>query len=501
MTEKQLVINANLGETRIALLEEGNLSEIFVERQKELGIVGNIFKGVVTRVLPGMNSAFIDIGFVKAAFLFGGDVLDPEVDLIRYHKTDDDEPSTPDQKKPIEKVLRDGQEVIVQVSKEPLGTKGPRVTMFLTLPGRYIVFMPNICHLGISRRIEDENERERLKNILENLLPKDTGAIIRTAAVGIDKKEIKKDLDTLLKKSKKLKKSISNCRAPSLVHKDLDVIHKVTRDLYTNEVNEIIIDDYDSYNSLKDFLKVTIPGSSEKLHFHHEKNPIFDVYGIEIDIAHALGVRVDLPSGGYLIIEQTEALTSFDVNTGRFVGKADARQTIKRTNIEAAKKVVEQLKVRNIGGIIIIDFIDMSEITDREEIYAILIEELKSDRARTNVLRVSEFGLVQMTRKRTSESLERKLLTPCPMCDGRGQVKSIETEAYDLLREIHRFHVQTGHHIVKINIRSSLKKWIDQNAKNLLKQLKNRYNLQITFECSELSDIILREPAYEVFTE
>lgn len=501
MTEKQLVINVNLAETRIALLENGNMAEIFIERIHDQGIVGNIFKGIVTRVLPGMNSAFVDIGLDKSAFLFGGDVWDPEQDKNHLPLPVDGEDKRLADRRPIEKILRDGQEIIVQVAKEPLGTKGPRVTMYQTIPGRFLVLMPNFSHIGISRRIEDEAERERLKLIVESMVPDSAGVIIRTAAIGIEEEVLRKDLEYLISLWHQLKKAISVSRAPSLLHKDLDVVQKVTRDLYSHDINNIVIDDHDTYLQLGSFLKATIPGAYEKLSLYTEQTPIFDVHGVEIDIGRALQERVELPSGGYLIIEQTEALTTLDVNTGRFVGKANARHTILSTNIEAAKKVVEQLRIRNIGGIIIVDFIDMEDPLDRELIYDTLLEELKTDRARTNVLRVSELGLVQMTRKRTSESLERRLLTACPFCDGKGRVRSTETEAYDLMREIHRYHIQTGCSKMKVRVRPEIREWIKQKGKDLFEQLRNLYQIEVKFDETQLNQILLREPAYEVWSD
>ena len=501
MTEKQLIINVNLAETRIALLENGNMAEIFIERVHDQGIVGNIFKGIVTRVLPGMNSAFVDIGLDKSAFLFGGDVWDPEHEKTALSLSEDGDDKKLADKRPIEKVLRDGQEIIVQVAKEPLGTKGPRVTMYQTIPGRFLVLMPNFSHIGISRRIEQEEERERLKQIVEGMVPEGAGVIIRTAAIGVEEEVLQKDLAYLIKLWHQLEKAISVSRPPSLLHKDLDVVQKVTRDLYSHDINNIIIDDHDTYDQLGSFLKATIPGAYQKLSLYTDQTPIFDVYGVEIDIGRALGERVELPSGGYLIIEQTEALTSFDVNTGRFVGKANARHTILSTNIEAAKKVVEQLRIRNIGGIIIVDFIDMEDPVDRELIYDTLLEELKADRARTNVLRVSELGLVQMTRKRTSESLERRLLTACPFCDGKGSIRSTETEAYDLLREIHRHHIQTGCTKMKVRVRPEIREWIEKKGREFFEQLKNLYQIDVKFEKTQLNQILLREPAYEVWSD
>lgn len=495
MHEKQLIINVNPTETRLALLEQGDMSEIFIERCNEQGLVGNIYKGIVTRVLPGMNSAFVDIGLDKSAFLFGGDVLDAQKSesslSLEDHKKIE--------KRPIEVLVKDGQEIVVQISKEPLGTKGPRVTTYLTIPGRYLVLMPNFSHIGISRRIEDEAERQRLKDIVEDLIPGESGLIVRTAAVGIEENLLRRDIEDLLQSWKRLEKAISASKPPSFLYKDIDIIHKVTRDLYSNDIREIVVDDQDSYIQLGNFLQECIPEAREKLVYYQEKTPIFDVYGIEIDIGRALNNRVELPSGGYLIIEQTEALTSFDVNTGKFVGKVNAQQTILSTNIEAAKKIVEQLRIRNIGGIIILDFIDMESLVDREQVYNILLESLRCDRARTNVLKISDLGLVQMTRKRTSESLERRLLETCPHCEGRGYVKSTETEANELMREIMRFHALTGSHKFKVKVRKEIEKWIEEKSRKFFETMASEHGIDITIENAQLNRKLLREASFEVW--
>ena len=502
---KSLVINTTPFETRIAMLEKEGVAEFFIERTDERSIVGNIYKGVVTRVLPGMNSAFVNIGLGRSAFLFGGDCIDPEFDRNRELQ-DADEGSEEDgryrmNRKPIEEVLHDGQQLIVQISKEPLGNKGPRVTMYLTVPGRYLVLMPGYPHIGISRRIGNETEREQLRKVVSDLVPDKSGAIVRTAARGIDKETLQRELLFLKSVWQQVESSIGLSKAPSLLYCDLDIIKKTTRDLYDDQVGRIVVDDREAYEDLKEFLISTMPKASKVLELYSESKPIFDCFGIEIDIARALGTRVELPSGGYLVIDQTEALTTFDVNTGKFVGKVNAQQTILKTNLEAVHKVVEQLRVRNIGGIIIVDFIDMDYPEDRESVFSTLQEELRSDRARTNVLRISELGLVQMTRKRTSESLERQLLDSCPFCEGRGSVRSTKTEAHDLLREIVRSAVQTGMRKARVRVRPDIQTRILNELLEDLNKIKHEHGIDIVFQETDLSLDLLREPPFEVIVE
>ena len=497
ITDTQLIINTNPSETRIALLENGRLAELHIGRNREQGLVGSVFKGIVIRVLPGMNSAFVDIGLDKAAFLFGGDVFDPDGQPEAISGEEGLDIRSRD-RKPVERLLKDGQTVIVQVAKEALGSKGPRVSMYLTLPGRYLVLMPNVRHIGVSRRIEEEKERDRLKDVVENLIPEHCGLIIRTAAINANTDDLKKEVDYLTELWKSIEKSVPAARPPSLLFRDLDMIQKMTRDLYDARMSRIIVDNKDAYLQLSHFLEMAIPPAKERLSLHESGVPLFDCWGIEIDIGRALGSRVELPSGGYLIIEQTEALTSFDVNTGKFVGKANARHTIFKTNLEATKKVVEQLRIRNIGGIIVLDFIDMEDLSDREEIYQALKDELRFDRARTNVLKVSELGLVQMSRKRTSESLGRKLQVSCSYCDGTGYIRSVETEAYDLMREIVRCHIQSGETNFNIRVRPDVRGWIEKKEKSLLDGVIARYQLSLTFANTEMTAKLLREPCYEV---
>ncbi len=508
MTDKQLIINTNASETRIALLEKERVVELFIERRRERGIVGNIYLGTVMRVLPGMQAAFINIGAERTAFLYGGDVLDPET--LKDHKLDPNAAMdlTPEeikernykQRKPIEKLIREGQQIVVQVAKEPLGTKGARVTMFLSLPGRFLVLMPDFTHIGISRRIEAPEERARLSDIVKEIKPDDIGVIVRTAAADIDAGHLQRDLKFLLKNWRGVDAKLKKSKSPAILYQDLDLILKTTRDLYADDIEKIVIDDFEAHEELKRFLIATIPGASKRLELYAEKTPIFDVHGIEMDIGRALSSRIELPSGGYLIIDQTEALTSFDVNTGKYVGQASAQETILKTNIEAVVKIVSQLRIRNIGGIIVIDLIDMERLDDRDKVYNLLQEELKQDKARTNVLRISELGLVQMTRKRTAESLERQLMEPCPYCEGKGRVRSTATEAYDLLREIRRHTLQTGQRNIQVRVRDDIREWIEADELELFNRLIQEFQLKIDFRPTDLTLSALNDDPYEVIS-
>lgn len=509
MTDKQLIVNTNRSETRIALLEKDRVSELFIERRRERGMVGNIYLGTVMRVLPGMQAAFVNIGADRTAFLYGGDVIDPEAlrEELQEQKikpgpddlsAEDLKARTQKQRKPIEKLIREGQRIAVQVAKEPLGTKGARVTMFLSVPGRYLVLMPEFTHIGISRRIESAEERARLHEIVRVIKPDDVGVIVRTAAEGVDEVLLQKDLKFLSKIWRAVDAKRKKASSPALLYQDLDLILKTTRDLYSDDIEKIVIDDLEAHEELKRFLIATIPGAHKKLTLYDEKTPIFDVYGIEMDIGRALSARIELPSGGYLIIDQTEALTSFDINTGKFVGQVSAHETILKTNMEAVKKIVSQLRIRNIGGIIVIDFIDMERLEDRDKVFNELQDELKHDKARTNVLRISELGLVQMTRKRTSESLERQLMEPCPYCDGRGRIRSTPTEALDLLREIRRHTIQTGETNIVVKVRSDIRSWLEHEERDLFDKLVREFQLNIEFKTASLSLSALNDNPYEV---
>lgn len=507
MLEKQIIINANRAETRIALVEKEHVAELFIERSSDRGLMGNIYKGKVTRVLPGMQSAFVDIGEERSGFLYVADVYNDEfVALSRKALEGSTEDLTPEEiskktkwvRVPIEKLLRDGQEIIVQVIKEPFNTKGARLSMFITIPGRYLVLAPNFSHIGISKKIEDEDERNRLRDIVAPVKPDDMSVIVRTAAKGVEASLLERDLQYLTSLWSSIAAKQHGAKVPEILHQDLDLVQRVTRDQFSDEISKIVIDDNDGFDRLRRFLDAGIVGASDKLELYQGETPVFDVYGIEMDIGRALSRKIDLPSGGYVIVDQTEALTSFDVNTGRYVGRQSARETVLRTNMEAVKKVVSQLRLRNIGGIIVIDFIDMEDPVDREIVFNELTEELKQDKAKTNVLRISELGLVQMTRKRTSESLEHLLMDQCPLCEGRGRVKSVVTEAHDLLRELVRVHLQTRRTLLTVRVREDIRDWILEEERDWFQDVVDRYGLTVNFTESELTLSALNESSFEV---
>jgi ribonuclease G len=447
----EILIDTTSHETRVALLENGSVTELYVEREKDKGIVGNIYKGIVTKILPGMQAAFVDMGLRRAGFLYvadveafdGGESLEK---LIEDEPAEEDEKLLADKRRPgrrlldspIEELLQEGQEILVQVSKEPIGTKGARLTSYITLPGRYLVFMPMVDHIGVSRRIVNEEERQRLKEIVREAKQPGVGFIVRTVSEGVDRQELHSDMAFLSKLWEDVQKKAAALPAPALVHPDLNIILRTVRDLFTSEVDRLIIESPHDYETCLEFVRSYLPHLQPKIQLHQGKEPIFEAYGIELEIERALGRKIWLKSGGYIVIDQTEALVAVDVNTGRFVGKRNPEETILQTNLEAIKEIVYQLRLRNIGGIIIIDFIDMEREESREKVYNALLNALRSDRSRTRISKISELGLVEMTRKRVRESLGRVLCRPCPYCDGSGTIKSAATICYEILREIRR---------------------------------------------------------------
>lgn len=440
---KELVISTTSHETRVALLEGGHIAELYIERERERGIVGNIYKGKVIRVLPGMQAAFVDIGLEKAAFLYVADVLD---EMEQVERTIEGDATELDQAEgselaalpPIEELLKEGQELLVQISKEPIGTKGARITSHISLPGRHLVYMPTVDHVGISRRIECEDERERLRQIVDSMRAPGTGFIVRTVSEGKSEEELRGDMEFLVGLWDDLSCDLEQRKAPSLIHSDLDVTSKVLRDILTEEIQRIIVDNQEEYNKIVRFIRTFMPKLNYCIELYEGDEPIFDAYGLEVEISRALGRKVWLKSGGSIIIEQTEALTAIDVNTGRYVGKHNLEDTILKTNLEALKEIAFQLRLRNIGGLIIIDFIDMEKEAHREKVHAALEEALKGDKNKTNILKISELGLVEMTRKRVRESIGRTLCEPCPYCEGKGYVKGKLTIIYEILRELYR---------------------------------------------------------------
>ena len=491
--KQEIIINSTPQESRIALVEDGLLAELLVERKEEMGIAGNIYKGKVARVLPGMQAAFVEIGMDKAGFLHASDfsalddvqLISPSGDDVEFEEAPAPKPS-PSRHLPLEKQLSRGEEVLVQVAKDPLGTKGARVTSHISLPGRYMVFMPGNKHIGISRRIESDEERKRLKEIAQSLGTEEGGFILRTACEGLSKREIQHDLGFLQKLWKSIQKKAESAPAPSLIHQDLDLIARAIRDFFTTDTEQVLIDSPKDHRRIVDFARHFMPRLKSKINLYTDKEPLFEQLGIEEKITKALDPRAWLRSGGYIIIERTEALTAVDVNTGRFVGKRSQEETILKTNLEAVQEVVRQLRLRNAGGLIIIDFIDMERESNRKKVYESLREALKKDKARTNILKISELGLVEMTRQRTRESLENQLLRSCPHCDGRGRIKSPVTVAYDVLRAIKRHHagMDNGRNIV-VRLHPDVANFLYDEKNNSLENLERELNHRIIIKASQ----------------
>lgn len=461
---KQLFINQTLGECRAALVESGEILDFLMVRGEQIRddhpSVGNIYKGKVLRVLPGMQSAFVDIGYEKAAFLYVDDAYIPTLEEQReiaertqreleakrekMGEVIPDELSTlsdhvnmryrPDVS--IESFLKEGDEILVQVAKEPISTKGPRVTRHVTLAGRHVVFMPFIEHTGVSRRIENDGERDRLREILDTIRPEGKGIIARTVAEGQSYKTLKADYNMLNRIWKDVMKSAENIKAPNLCYKDLNFVQRVLRDITDEDVESITVDTRENLKEVEKFIDKFLPNLKGKAELYSDDIPLFEKNALDMEIERGLSNKVFLRSGGSLNIDQTEALVSIDVNTGKFVGRKTLEETILRTNLEAVKEIAYQLRLRNCGGIIIIDFIDMEKEDHRDQVYNTLLEALKKDRSKTNVLPISGLGLVEMTRKRTRDTLTRLMCTGCPYCEGTGVVKSTVTVCYELVREL-----------------------------------------------------------------
>lgn len=449
MPHSLLVINADGPETRVALVEDGYLGELYIERKRERGIAGNIYKGRVERVLPGMQAAFVNIGLEKSAYLHVSDVRGTPDDLKRLFsgepnraEDDEDDEAADAARAPggarIEDLLKEGQEIVVQVTKEPISTKGARTTRYISLPGRHLVFMPTVDHVGISRRISSDRERKRLREIVDSMRPPGSGFIVRTVADGISERELKQDMEFLIKLWNEVVRRAEGGRCPALIYNDLDLLLRTVRDMFTPDVEKLIIDSRPEYDRVKRFIAAFMPDFSGNIELYDGTDPIFDGFGIEIEIDRALERKVWLKSGGYLIVDEMEALTAIDVNTGRFVGKSSLEDTITKTNLEACREVAEQLRIRSIGGMIVVDFIDMDRPHNREKVTRAFNEYLRRDRAKAAVTRISELGLIEMTRKRTRESLLHTLTEPCSACEGKGYTKSRRTVSYELFRELRR---------------------------------------------------------------
>lgn len=430
----EVLVNVTPRETRVAIVENGLLQEVHIERAVRRGLVGNIYLGQVSRILPGMQAAFVDIGLERTAFLHAADILVPSGDVA---------PTGNNGGRAVEgisELLREGQEVLVQVIKDPLGSKGARLTTHITIPSRYLVFMPDVGNIGVSQKIEDEAERSRLRGLLETLRGPDAGGgyIIRTAAEGATREELGEDMAFLRRLWDSIQERVRKRDAGRLVYRALPLVLRILRDLPGGRIESIRIDSRETYQTVLEFAQQFIPEIVPRIEHYPGERPIFDLYSVEDEIHKALERKVQLKSGGHLYIDQTEAMTTIDVNTGAFVGHRNLEETIFKTNLEAAQAIARQLRLRNLGGIIIIDFIDMAEEEHKRQVLRALEKAMESDRAKRYICEVSPLGLVEMTRERTRESLEHVLCEPCPTCEGRGSVKTRETTCYEIFREILR---------------------------------------------------------------
>jgi ribonuclease G len=483
---KKLVINKTAHETRVALQENGHIAELYIERTRERGIVGNIYKGKVIRVLPGMQAAFVDIGLEKAGFLYVADVIDQMEAVVEYvdgdsnsadpdGETNEELPPLP----PIEELLQEGQEILAQIAKEPLGTKGARITSNISLPGRHLVYMPTIDHIGISRRIENEEEKERLRAMVEEIREPGSGFIVRTAAEGKSAAELRADMLYLAELWHSIDARQTDMHAPALVHSDLDVTSKVLRDTLTEDIDHIVVDSAEEYTKIVKFVDTYMPELHCEIELHQKEELLFDAYGLEVEISRALGSKVWLKSGGYIVIEKTEALTAIDVNTGRFVGKRNLEDTILKTNLEAVKEVAYQVRLRNVGGLVIIDFIDMEKELHREQVYNALENALKNDKSKTNILKISELGLVEMTRKRVRESIGRTLCEACPYCEGTGYIKSRTTMVFEIFRALKREMKEITGSIINLQVHPDVAALLYDEENNVIDEIEKISNKQV----------------------
>jgi ribonuclease G len=544
---KELVVNASLeDEIRTAYIEDGEIMDLAIENQKKKGIVGNIYKGRVKRVLPGMQACFVDIGLEKAAFLYvddiyvnntshGMDVVEDEEESSeggdmfssdgednesgsendktprvrgegRHKGRQKDEKSAqekdmqfkikPTQQQKIEELVKEGDELLVQVAKGMISSKGARLTCHISLPGRNLVFMPTLNHIGVSRKIGSYEERKRLRKKIEDLRPAETGFIVRTACEGISDEKLEEDVSYLVSLWEEIRQNFEKSEPAKLVHEELNVVLRAIRDLISEDVNRVIIDNPKLCQKVMGFVSRHMPRFKDVIYPYSDKDPIFHAYGIDYEIDRALERQVWLKSGGYIVIDQTEALVSIDINTGRFVGQKDLEETITQTNIEAVREIAYQLRIRNCGGIIIIDLIDMEKPENRRRVFKVLEEEIKKDRSRVNILKMSEFGLIQMTRKRTRDTLVRTMCEPCPYCEGKGYIRNRRTIGMEVLRDLLRDVNRISDKHIMLYVNPAVAGVIKKDEKDALENIEKGFQKTIHVK----TDPSYHLEEYEIFS-
>jgi ribonuclease G len=509
---KEMIVSTNGHETMVAILEEDLVAEVFVERERQRGVVGNVYKGRVSKVLPGMQSSFIDIGLERDGFLYVAEVIDT---LQEFEKLESDEDasgaggrSKEDARKSarertqqkIEDLLKEGKEILVQVVKEPLGTKGARLTSHVTMAGRFLVFMPTVDHVGVSRKIESRDERSRLRGIVREFREAHGftgGVIIRTAAAGRPKEDIVSDLEAFHKIWTEIRQKTETQRAPAVVYREASLVSKLLRDLLTEEYQSIRIDNEQEYQRVIELVERIMPSLAPKVKLYTKPFPIFDEYGVQAEIDKALKSKVWLKSGGSIVINQTEALVAIDVNTGRYVGKKSSgrlEDTIVKTNLEAVKEIVRQVRLRDLGGIIVLDFIDMEEKKNRQKVLQAVEQELKKDRSPSKALQVADFGLIIITRKRVKQSLERVLTEPCPYCSGTGVIKSSSTICYEILAEVKKVGPDLNGHRLLLRVNPDIARALKEEENAVLKDLRQSIGKDVTIK----ADVHLHHEQFDV---
>jgi ribonuclease G len=517
---KEMIVSSSAHETRVAILEEDLVAEVFIERERQRGVVGNLYKGRVSKVLPGMQSAFVDLGLERDGFLYVSDVIATFEEFDRLETEEDDEGAKgangargargasgelppgatgagrqgrgrdrekgPEPK--IEELLKEGQEIIVQVAKEPLGTKGARLTSHATMPGRFLVFMPTVDHVGVSRKIDTRDERSRLRGIVREFREQHGftgGVIIRTAAAGRPKEDIVSDLSYFHQVWTDIRQKSETSHAPAVVYQEQSLVAKLLRDLLTDDFSAIRIDNALEHRRVLDLIERIMPSLAPKVKLYDKEYPIFEEYGVQAEIDKALRSKVWLKSGGSIVINQTEALVAIDVNTGRYVGKKTAgrlEDTILKTNLEAVKEIVRQIRLRDLGGIIVLDFIDMEEKKNRQKVFQTVEQELRKDRSPSKALQVSDFGLVIITRKRVKQSLERVLTEPCPYCAGSAVIKSSSTVCYEILAEVKKISVDLNGQNLVLRVNPDIARALREEERAVFKDLKQTLNREISLK-------------------
>jgi ribonuclease G len=504
---KEILINHTPREVRVAVLENGELVEIFVERERQRGIVGNIYLGRVSKVLPGMQSAFVDIGLARDAFLYVSDIQGSQADIDSVERVEEDEENGESVSRQelsrktqatarVEDLVQEGAEVLVQVTKESMPNKGARITCYLSLPGRYMVLMPGVNHIGVSRKFDHPRDRDRLRRLVSRLRRPGEGFIVRTAGTRRPAEELERDIHYLQSLWDEIRRKKETARPPMVLHEELEVSRKILRDMFGSDYQRVLVDHGEAFRKSRDFVARFQPELARRVRRYSEEKPLFDEFGIEAELEKALRSRVWLRSGGHLVIHQTEALVAIDVNTGKFVGKRRLEETVLQTNLEAAREIVRQVRLRDLGGIIVVDFIDMEEKGSKRELIRILQGELEKDRAKTRLLQISDFGLVEITRQRRKRSLERTLCQPCPYCSGAGRIRSAATVSLEVEREIEKRATRLNGRQLVVRVHPDVAALLEEEKENLLAPFGRRGEVSLQI----LPDASLHREQFDIAT-